>query len=358
MADEALTCFTSLLDNVPGWIAELESILQSAKDTQQEILCATRTVTDANLPSRNDCKSPSLKSTKSRDRHGRLRPILNHLTASDALRLSQRKRKTASVASGDGSGPCKFRVRAQVVVHYDGNTQRRFEQLVRQISSSRNAIRKGKMSAKVDALSRSGSSSSDSSCLTGGEDMDHSAILTDFKYQPTTRSRLPAFGRNDGTEAFDKVDGRLEKAQALCERAAHQILRDGDCTVELQQAREHFSEALTMATEELPALQKKAEKAAERRRRSEERHRLDEEAEATLRALKPDHALNNNNNNKLHDIVADISVPSDGDLEVDVLEVDDDSSSDGEDFNVSSFQFQKAGGRFAPQMRTSRLAAR
>ncbi|KAM3424238.1 hypothetical protein BST61_g11221 [Cercospora zeina] len=347
MADEALNCFTSLLESVPGWIADLESILQSAKDTQQELLCATTAV-----PSRNDSKSPSLNSTKSKDGHGRLRPIVTHLTASYALRLSQRKRKTASVASGDGSGTRKFRTRAEVVVYYDGTTQSRFEQLVRAISSSRNAIRKGKMSAKVDALSRSGSSSGDSSCLSGGEDMDHS-MLPDFKYQPS-RSRLPAFGRNDGTEAFDKVDGRLEKAQALCERAAHQVLRDGDCTVELKQAREHFSEALTMATEELPTLQKKAEKAAERRRRSEERHRLDEEAEAALRALNPDHALNK----QVHDIVADISVPSDGDLEVDVLEVDDDSSSDGEEFNVSSFQFQKSGGRFAPQMRTSRLAAR
>lgn len=353
MADEALNCFTSLLENVPGWIADLESILQSAKDTQQEILYATRAVTEGNVPSRNDSKSPSLKSTSSKDRNGRLRPALKHLTNSDALRLSQRKRKTASVASGDGSGPCKFRARAEVVVYYDGDTQKRFEHLVRAISSSRNAIRKGKMSAKVDALSRSGSSSSDSSFLSGGEDMDCNRIASDFKYK-SSRSRLPAFGRNDGTEAFDKVDGRLEKAQSLCERAAHQILRDGDCTMELKQAKEHFSEALQMATEELPALRKKAEKAAERRRRSEERHRLDEEAEAALRKLTPDAALNK----KVHELAADISVPSDGDLEVDVLEVDDESSSDGEDFNVSSFQFQKAGGRFAPQMRTSRLAAR
>lgn len=46
--------------------------------------------------------------------------------------------------------------------------QKQFEQLVRAIGGSRNALRKGKMSAKVDMLSRSGSASS--SEASSGED--------------------------------------------------------------------------------------------------------------------------------------------------------------------------------------------
>ena len=356
MADEALSCFTSLLENVPGWIADLESILEAAKGRQQEIIFANKPASPTANASQDVSKPTSVKSGRSNDRaerSARLPATLKHLTNSDALRLSQRKRKTASVASGDQSGPCKFRNRPSAVVYYDGETQKRFEQLVRGVGTSRNSIRKGKMSAKVDALSRSGSSSSASSCSdgSGGEDGDFS-ITSGLRYK-SSRSR-PAFGRNDGTEAFDKVDGRLEKAQSLCERAAHQVLRDGDCTLEVTNAKEHFSEALKMATAEIPALKRKAEKSAERRRRSAEQHRLEEEAQAALRALKPEPSLDD----KLPDVVAHVDVPSDGDLEVDILEVDDsESSSDSEEFNISSFQFTKVGGRLAPQLRTSpRLA--
>lgn len=355
MADEALSCFTSLLENVPTWIADLESILEAAKGRQQEIIFADDPAVPVAKSSQDAHKTSSLKSGRSieaAERSTRLRPTLKHLTNSDALRLSQRKRKTASVASGDQSGPCKFRNKPTAVVHYDGETQKRFEQLVRAVGTSRNAIRKGKMSAKVDALSWSGSSSSASSCTSesGGEDGDYSGVTSGLRYK-SSRSR-PKFGRNDGSEAFDKVDGRLEKAQSLCERAAHQILRDGDCTLEVTNAKEHFSEALRMATAELPAMRKKAEKVAERRRRSAEQHRLEEEAEAALRALRPEH------NVKAPEIVTNVDVPSDGDLEVDILEVDDsESASDSEEFNITSFQFTKAGGRLVPQLRTSpRLA--
>ncbi|USW57015.1 hypothetical protein Slin15195_G103340 [Septoria linicola] len=356
MADEALTCFTSLLENGPGWIADLDSLLDAVKGRQQEILFANQPAAPGKSPSRAASKSSSLRSSRSRDgddKSGRLRPALKHLTNSDALRLSQRKRKTASVASGDQSGPCKFRNRASAMIYYDGDTQKHFEKLVRAIGTSRNSIRKGKMSAKVDALSRSGSSSSRSSCSSDGDDEDYSKITVGLKYR-STRTRLPGFGRSDGVEAYDKVDGRLEKGQSLCERAAHQVLRDGDCTLEVSRAKEHFSEALKMVTEELPAVRKRAEKAVERRRRSAEQHRLEEDVQNALRAAESVNDLDKN----VQDLNTDIAVPNDdGELEVDILEVDDaESSSDGEEFNITSFTFTKAGGRFAPQMRTSRLA--
>lgn len=357
MADEALNSFTSLLENVPCWIADLESILEAAKGRQQELTLANKPTSPTVPFPRKAVQSASRKSTqpdKVTGSSARSSTALKHLTNSDALRIAQLKRKTASVASDDQSCRCKPRVTASAVVYYDGETQKQFERLVRAIGTSRNAIRKGKMSAKVDALSRSDSVSSSSSCSSssGGEDADMNKFAPPSKYR-TRRSR-PAFGRNDGSEAFDRVDGRLEKAQTLCERAAHRVLRDGNCTLEVTNAKEHFSEALKMATAELPAMRKRAEKSAERRRRSAEQYRLEEEAQAALRSPRPKDI----HDEKRADIITKIEVPSDGDIEVDVLEVDDDDSdSDLEEFNVSSFQFTKAGGRFAPPMRTSpRLA--
>lgn len=42
MADEALKCFESLLETVPGWIADLEGILKTAAERQEEILFASQ----------------------------------------------------------------------------------------------------------------------------------------------------------------------------------------------------------------------------------------------------------------------------------------------------------------------------
>lgn len=275
------------------------------------------------------------------------RASLKHLTNSDALRLSQRKRKTASVASGDQSGPSKFRTKAAAVVFYDGDTQKRFEKLVRAVGSSRNAIRKGKMGAKVDCLSRTGSSSSEASNSSDGEGGEFNP-LTARLHIKSTRSPRPGaiFGRNADTEPFDKVDAKLERAQALCERAAHQILRDGDCTLEVTNARENFVEALLMAEKELPGLTKRAEKSAARRRRSEERHRVEDEAQAKAEA-EAEQKRQSDLSQKIMSAAMDAAYPSEAKLEVEPLEADDSDDDEGE-FDIGAVKM----GRFAPMRRS------
>lgn len=359
MADEALESFNAILQNVPGWIADLESILKQAADRQQEILFETQPEPEE-LPQESPkarSKSSSLKSSRSKQSSTSKteerskptllkRPSLKHLTNSDALRLSQRKRKTASVASGDQSGPSKFRSKAAAVVFYDGDTQKRFEKLVRAVGSSRNAIRKGKMGAKVDCLSRTGSSSSEASNSSGGEGDEFNPLTARLNIKSTRSPRPGAiFGRNADTEPFDKVDAKLERAQALCERAAHQILRDGDCTLEVTSARENFAEALQMAEQELPVLKKRAEKSAARRRRSEERHRVEEEAEAKAQAEAEQKRQSDLSQKIMHAAIA--AYPSEAKLEVDPLEADDSDDDEGE-FDISAMKM----GRFTPMRRS------
>lgn len=344
MADSTLSCFTSLLEYVPGWIAELEDILKSAAVEQEEIMF----VNSPPSPPRTDSKTWSIRSRRSRQGYDRvespiqlnsMRPTLPHLATSDALRVPQKKRKNASILSDGDSGPVASRAKMAPVVYYDGNTQKRFEKLVRAIGLSRNAIRKGKMSAKVESLSRTGSSSSDRS-LSGGEDLN----IRRLDYKSTRPSPPPAFGRNDDSEAFDSVDGKLEKAQGFCESAAYQVLKDGDCTLEVSHAKEHFAEALRITEAELPGLQKKADEAVERQRRRQADDEMKSRRTATALALKA----------RLQATATVQSVvPSESSsLEIDLLEADatdDESESDGE-FNVTSLQFGKL-----PQMRPMRL---
>lgn len=349
MADSTVGCFTSLLENIPGWVAEVEDILKSAAVKQEEILFANRPST----PPRQDSQSWSLRSTRSRDlaeqagssiRLNLLRPTLPHLTNSDALRLSQRKRKTTSVLSDQGSGPAAVRHKAATVVYYDGDVQKRLEKVVRAIGLTRNAIRKGKMSAKVDSLSRTGSSSSEGSGHSSGEEFGGHKL----NYKSSRPSPLPSFSRNDGTEIYDNIDSQMEKAQSFCERAAYQVLKDGDCTLEVSQAKDHFAQALQMTEAELPALKKKADKAVERQRRSDERRRVEEEEEARQAAA----ALALKNRLQAA-VVVDPVISTGSSLEVDPLEADDsddESESDGE-FNVAGLQFGKLS-----QIRGARLA--
>lgn len=346
MAEEAVNCFTTLLESVPKWIAELEHISKSANDKQNERLFENKPADPQQELTKKLSKSSSLR-TNPKDDEAKpqqnqqdegilLRPQLPHMTASDVLRLAQRKRKTASVCSGRQSGPLKYRSRGMVVVYYDGEAQKQFETLVRSIGTSRNSLRKAKMSAKVDAVSRSDSGSSE-----GSSSDDAVLDIEKLGYRPVKLRGRGTPEKDDGTGVFDKVDGFLERAQTLCERAAHQILRDGDCAEEIKNATKHFDDACKMCETELPALQKRIEKSTEMQRRSEERKAAKSEKADEKRALE------GSSNEKLVDSDSPFSSPAT--LEVD-LEADDSDGDEGA-YTMNALQL----GRY--NMRSSRLAA-
>ncbi|GAB1736571.1 hypothetical protein NU219Hw_g8199t1 [Hortaea werneckii] len=357
MADVALKSFEDLLENVPKWIADIQAILRVSTDRQNEMLFEKQPTEAAPIPAKKKSKPSSLKSFRSNENTKQkededakittpeptlLRPQLPHMTDSDALRLAQRKRKTDSVCSGDHSGPSKYRSRSMVVVYYDGDVQKKFEELVKAVGVCRNGIRKGKMGAKVDGLSRADSSSSEaSSSSSDGEDASFSLHKLGYRSTRAKPVGSALLGhKKDASMVFDKVDGLVDKAQSLCEKAAHQILRDGDCKQELETAMQSFEEAKTQAESEIPALRIRVEKAAERERRSDERRRAQEEIEE--RERKSGHQLSNTEKQLT------TFPPSDVKLEVD-LEADD-SDGDESDFNAG-FDL----GHF--QMRSTRLLA-
>lgn len=354
MADEALKSLTDLLESVPGWITELEGLLRASTERRKEIDFEGQPADGQEvLPLRKPSKSSSLLSRPSKEDEEvessqvpeeaakeeiPQRPQLPHLTQSDALRISQRKRKTASALS-DLSGPPRFRSKAVTVVYYDGEVQKQFESLVRAMGGSRNALRKGKMSARVDAMSRSGSSSSnDASSSEDQLRMQPSKL----KYRTTRAMRVTstAAAKDDVTDAFDRIDVLLEKVQAICEKAAHQILRDGDCGLEMRTAKEHVIELQKVGQEEVPALRLRAEKGLERQKRERER----KEAAAAQKEfgknqqLTPEPAIEKVEN----------PFSSPGSLEVD-LEADDSDEDEDEDiaFDVSAMKMGQFGIRSA-----------
>lgn len=346
MGDEALQSLTNLLESVPGWTTKLEDILQTSTQRQKEILFEVRPAGTPARSSRKLSKSSSLLSGQSskdeceqrdgalvaqgKGDGGLLQARMHRMTQSDVLRLSQRKRKTASALS-DLSGPPTFRSRTMVMVYYDGEIQKQFEMLVRGIGGSRNALRKGKMVAKVDALSRTGSGSSSEASSSE----DRATLMPNkFTYKTTRAVRVTSnlVNNNGTTEAFDRLDGLLEKMQAACERAAHQILRDGDCTIELRMAKDHAIDLKKVAEDYLPVLQRRAEKTLERQKRERDREKPDVAVAEKYRSP---------SRNGHKELENPFSSPAS--LEADLEADDDDDEDDDFGFEVGAMQLDKFG---------------
>ena len=160
-----------------------------------------------------------------------------------------------------------------IIVYYDSDIQDAFEQLVRNIAAARNNLRKGKTAATFknrmaamgmgDFLSRGG----------------HFPLL-DPKMRLKVGINRPLSGLDTSTDtAFETMDHDLEKAQNLCEIAAHQMLRDGDCREEIGETKEKFHNCLKTASEEA-----KKEREKEAKEKETEEAEKAEEAEETEKA--------------------------------------------------------------------------
>ncbi|KAI9894885.1 MAG: hypothetical protein M1814_000105 [Vezdaea aestivalis] len=157
---------------------------------------------------------------------------------------NRRKRRPApSITSAHSAAP-KYRTRSMIIVYYDSQVEDAFEALVRDVATARNNIRKGKTAARMDALSAS-----------RGPNMTYARSYN--------RSRA-----GEQKTVYDQIDGKLESCQATCETAAHQFLRDGDCSLEIGAIRRTLQETSVLAETEEGRLLKEREAAAVAARQS------------------------------------------------------------------------------------------
>ncbi len=235
-----------------------------------------------------------------------------------------RKRKTESIASGGSQAP-KYRTRSMIIVYYDSAVQHAFEELVKLISASRNAMRKGKMAARMADMKRMAELETDTDSEdeavpepkdtpNGNEyavtskplvptrkaleaDDDNKVLKLEFvstrNMGPSRDSPLTSASRPDGnghvlgigrrplfpgyrgagspmtpdsfSNIFDELDSGLEWCQSMCENAAHQFLRDGNCNTEIAGIKRRLWEVKETAEREAAkvAAEEKKEKPKE-----------------------------------------------------------------------------------------------
>ncbi|KAK3307567.1 uncharacterized protein B0T15DRAFT_182531 [Chaetomium strumarium] len=220
-------------------------------------------------------------------------------------RATLRKRqRTDSIVSAEGATP-KYRTRSMIIVYYDSYVQAFFEDLVKFVSASRNMMRKAKMAAKVARIKR----------LAELEMPDEEEEEKDKKPTPpppptTTTTTTPALAVDDAPiaaagpkdttaqeeeplalpfvstrrmgpgragmytragsrrnpasagmvgpdgkpvpgDVYDELDKGLDYVQSMCEHAAHQFLRDGDCGEEVANIKRRLGEVNELADKEM-----------------------------------------------------------------------------------------------------------
>ncbi|RMZ72519.1 hypothetical protein GMOD_00007516 [Pyrenophora seminiperda CCB06] len=237
--------FTFLQDNIPQWLQDIARVEERVTAMQAE----NEKVAISLSPFANQTAS------NASIRPGKL-DVIDETAAPDSRGPGSRKR-SLSVSSGHVSGSSRHRARTMVVVNYDGDMQKSFELLVRAIGTGRHMLRKAKMEARMNEMAASAKSSEDEDDADDDEEEDVSLSRVNYRARMSSlRARSAArrsgrLGVSSGVatpaELFDNTDKTLEQAQELSEKAAHLVLREGDCRKELEGVQKHLVSLLETA---------------------------------------------------------------------------------------------------------------
>ena len=281
---DALRSFAYLTDNLPLWLTKLDELsvqvaeqhTRFTKLTQHNDVKLARKKHDSTeslRPKADDNPEPNAITDTSVPPS--LQPVSsNAVILKDTTRNILRKRKPGSALSG-ASGPQRYRTRSMIVVYYVSDIQDAFEQLVRNIAGARNNLRKGKTAAsfknRMAAMGMGGD-------LSGGAGR-FPLLDPKMRLKIGINRQIPGLEGTTTDAAFENMDRDLEKAHSLCEIAAHQMLRDGDCRDEIGEIKQRFENCLKVAKEE-----------AEKMREKEAREKEAEETEAANEAKESEEA--------------------------------------------------------------------
>jgi hypothetical protein len=280
--------------NVPDWLRRLDDLGKEI-DRRQAELAALGVKPTPSIKNRGSTESLKLKDVADADlpRGARQQtppgdvkpddaqpgspdsattPNAVQKTTQQAIALAQararaqvkKRHRTESMISTPDEGPPKYRSRSMIIVYYDSYVQIFFEELVKFVSASRNLMRKAKMAAKVAQIRRmaeleSPDDDDESGELKAGDgEIDP---LPSLRYMSTRRfgpvgPRLSRTGRSgmmgdNEKDPYEELDKGLEFVQSTCEHAAHQFLRDGDCSVEVEKVKKRLAETKVLAEKEM-----------------------------------------------------------------------------------------------------------
>ncbi len=220
-----------------------------------------------------------------------------------ARAIVRKRQKTDSVISME-DGTLKYRSRIMIIVYYDSYVQSFFEELVKFVSASRNLMRKAKMAAKVAEIKRlaelempdddeddgdgfrpgDGMIAADPRFSKPREGPDELRLRYTTARQMGVRNLPPTVMRRQMSrtglagasslsgglgmfgemgDVYDDLDRALDFVQSMCERAAHQFLRDGDCADEVEKIKDRLAKTKELADKEMERVAREEPEALE-----------------------------------------------------------------------------------------------
>ncbi|CEL03116.1 hypothetical protein ASPCAL04273 [Aspergillus calidoustus] len=235
---DALGAFSYLADNLPTWLTKLSDLTAHTAEKHAEFAEAFKkhSATPLKIRRRRNSSVCSIRT--------------------DSVRSGGQRRRggddgDASSLDSTTDGPAVISTRHNLIIHYDGHTQKSLEELVRNIGTARNNLRKGKMSQLPLAA---GSRSATRNFHARNPPMiDPNAAPEDQLMASIriSRSRAQPPPPTQRQPPFEMADKHLELAHGFCETAAYHFLRAGACASELNSVKERFTVLLKLATDEL-----------------------------------------------------------------------------------------------------------
>ncbi|KAJ5457647.1 hypothetical protein N7475_009035 [Penicillium sp. IBT 31633x] len=335
---DALGAFTHMKDNLPTWIVRVSELAAHTHKRHNEYSEAYRRHANFKTRRRKNSSVCSIHTDNlvpiAQRKNPSPEPAMTD-TAEDMSEQNQRsgrKRSIGEAPSVDSSEEYAFvSTRHNVIIEYDGHTQQTLEAIVRDIGVARNNIRRGKM-AMMPRTGLRGSLLSKGVNLNVNTPGGMGQVAAPLSCVRSTRTTAGLIGVS-GTSAlrkdspFDFADKQLELAHSLCETAAYQVLRCGDCGTELDGVEENFKILLEAAINEVDRLT--AEK-----KQQEEHEQKQQDGTAEEGPPKPLPSLSAARLARVSAIAA--SKPSF--TTADTIEVDDNSSLSAESIDISAFR--------------------
>lgn len=249
---DALQCFTSISGSVPSWITRVTELAAHTSRKHAEFSEEFK-----RLAATHNQLSTLQRRRKNSSVHS-IRPGSDLL-----LKTAGAAVDATSNVSGENAS-LVVRTRRQLIIYYDSHTQAELERTVRDIGNARNSLRKGKMSQlmrkSTNGLDMFAATSRSRESIRGMQ----LPPLEGFRRRTNGVPTITTTNNNSQNDsAFDFADKQLDIAQSLCETAAHQFLRTGDCAKELEDMLAKFKTVLQTATQEATRLREEKEREAE-----------------------------------------------------------------------------------------------
>ncbi|KAL4919859.1 hypothetical protein BDW62DRAFT_35046 [Aspergillus aurantiobrunneus] len=229
---DALGAFSHLSDNLPTWISRLADLTTHTATKHAEFAEAFKKhFTTASKPRRR--KNSSVCS----------------------IRTDSRRSFDEDASCDSADGPTVISTRHSLIIHYDGYTQATLEEMVRNIGTARNNLRKGKMSQLplANGVRSPPPRSAARALLPASDEPDD--LLASIRSSRNRGPPAPQPRTATRQSPFDLADKNLELAHSFCETAAYQFLRAGACASELESVKDRFTVLQKIVTEEVQRLE-------------------------------------------------------------------------------------------------------